>query len=71
MTPSEAAKYIGCSPQHVRTLIRTKKIRAKRHKIIGGFCYEVSLAEANRYRRLAFTNGWPRGQERKKKGRKT
>lgn len=30
MTPTQAAKEIGCSPQYLRDLIRTGKVKAKK-----------------------------------------
>lgn len=69
MTPKEAADYIGCSPQQVRTLIRRGKIKARKHKIPGGrkpgYCYLISKKEAERYRDAPQRQGWPRGQHYK------
>lgn len=62
MTPKEAAKVIGCSPEQVRHLIRHSKIKAGRHKIPGGFVYDISSREARRYRDKEQICGWPRGQ---------
>ncbi len=64
MTPTEAAKIIGCTPQQVRTLIRTKKIKAKRIKYPGGYYYQIERREAIRYRDIPQTSGFPRGQKR-------
>ncbi len=66
MTATEAAKIIGCTPQQVRTLIRTKKIKAKRIKYPGGYYYQIQRREALRYRNTPQTCGFPRGQKRKK-----
>lgn len=62
MTPKEAAKVIGCSPQQVRTLIRTGKIKATKREGLRGVVYNVSLREATRYKNKPQTRGWPRGQ---------
>ncbi len=66
MTAKEAAKIIGCSPQQVRTLIRTKKLRAKKEKTPwGSYCYTIKKREAICYRNKPQTSGYPRGQARK------
>lgn len=66
MTPRQAAAIIGCSPQQVRTLIRTGVIKATKRFTPGnttpGYCYSVSRREAERYRDKPQTKGWPRGQ---------
>ena len=65
MTPTKAAEVIGCSPQHVRTLIRAGKLKATRRKYPGGYYYDVTSREAKRYRNLPLTRGWPRGKPHK------
>ena len=67
MTATEAAKIIGISPSQVRTLIRKKKIKAKRVKYPGGYYYQIQKREAIRYRNIPQTIGYPRGVARKKK----
>lgn len=64
MTPRQAAAIIGCSPQQVRTLIRTGKIKATKRPTptFPGYCYSVSRREAERYRDKPQIKGWPRGQ---------
>ena len=62
MTPTQAAQIIGCSPSQVRTLIRKKKIKATRRSMPGGYYYDVSVSEAERYRDTEQTQGWPRGR---------
>lgn len=67
MTPSEAAKVIGCSPQQVRTLIRVglvsaRKVKTKNNQF--GYRYEISLEEAERYRDKPQGRGYPRGVPR-------
>jgi len=62
MTAKEAACVIGCSPQQVRVLIRKGAIQATRRKMPGGYYYDVSQVEAERYRDTEQTKGWPRGQ---------
>ncbi len=66
MTATEAAMLIGCTPQQVRTLIRTKKIKAKRIKYPGGYYYQIQKREALRYHNKPQTCGFPRGKARKK-----
>ena len=68
MTTSQAAKIIGCSPQHVRTLIRQGKLRADRRASTHnqhGYCYTIRLRDAERYRDKPQTRGYPRGRKRK------
>jgi len=67
MTPSQAAKVIGCCASHVRTLIRNGKLQAKKIAALydpTGYYYEVSITEAKRYRDKPQTVGFPRGQSR-------
>lgn len=61
MTPSQAAKEIGCSPQYVRDLIRAGTIKAKkvfivqfinRETHIPGFYYEISDKEVEKAKKL-------------------
>ena len=62
MTATQAARIIGCSPQQVRVLIRKGTIKATRWDMPGGYYYDVSQVEAERYRDTEQTKGWPRGQ---------
>ena len=65
MTPKEAAHVIGCSPSHVRHLIRVREIEAiKYHDPMGNTAYFISVKEAKRYRDTEQPSGWPRGQSR-------
>ncbi len=67
MTPSQAAKVIGCTPGQVRTLIRTGKIQARMNLVpnpYGGYYYDIKPHEVRRYAKTK-TGGWPRGQSRK------
>jgi len=71
MTPRQAAEVIGCCASHVRTLIRKGKLQAEKVPTpydLVEYRYEVSPAEAKRYRDLPQTKGFPRGQSRYKKG---
>ena len=61
MTPKQAAAVIGCSPQQVRTLIRTGVLKATK-KSVTTYRYSISRREAERYRDKKQTKGWPRGQ---------
>jgi excisionase family DNA binding protein len=65
MTAKEAAKVIGCSSQQVRHLIKVGKIRAEKYEIPGGFYYDISQKEVERYRDIEQRGGWPRGQSYK------
>ena len=67
LSPRQAAAIIGCSPQHVRTLIRagtlpatTRETQSNRH----GYEYRVKSADAKRYRDVPQGKGFPRGQKR-------
>ncbi len=62
MTPREAAAIIGCSARQVRVLCKKGRIESTKVETPGGHCYDVSLAEARRYRDEPQTQGWPRGQ---------
>lgn len=64
MTPAEAAKRIGCNVSHVRRLIRTGKLKARRINTPMGHCYQLAAEEVKRYAKTK-TSGWPRGQSRK------
>lgn len=64
MTPSQAARIIGCSVSQVRHLIRTGKIKAKIVRAPGlGGSYKVSPQEVRRYKALKL-GGFPRGTKR-------
>lgn len=68
MTPSQAAAIIGCTPQQVRTLIRTGKLRARRIAAPvnrQGYVYDITPGEARRYARKPQQGGYPRGASRK------
>ena len=65
MTPRQAADIIGCSHGQVCNLIRSGTLAAKKTLIAGGgYCYNISRQEAQRYRNKEQTGGWPRGQNR-------
>lgn len=56
MTPTQAAKEIGCTPQYVRDLIRAGKIKAKKIESeypFGGFHYEIDTREVKRIKNQA------------------
>ena len=72
MTPRQAAETIGCTPGQVRWLIRSKYLRATKittNPLISGcdYRYSVGQKEAERYRDVVQTRGFPRGQKRSKK----
>jgi hypothetical protein len=64
----EAADIIGCSASHVRTLIRTKVLKAKRLPVTTnrhGYILDISLADAEQVRDRPITGvGWKRGKSR-------
>lgn len=70
MKPTEAAKVLGCTKQHVRLLIRTGKLKAKRKviKFPKGkkmYQWDISEAEIHRFQITPQTTGRPRGSGRK------
>jgi len=69
MTPKQAAELIGCSPQHVRTLIRTGKLQATRVLTPdwgSGYIYDIQPVTAKLYKQAKLDHGgWPRGRSRK------
>jgi len=73
MTTKEAAKLLGCSPQHVRTLIRQGRLKVKPAALLRGFGYfkgyEVNRDSVEQYKNLPRGRGRPRGplKRRKKK----
>ena len=68
MTPSAAAKIIGCSTQQVRTLIRKGTMNGI--KVPYGlnnvkYMWDVTQKEAERIRdRKLSGTGWPRGKKK-------
>jgi hypothetical protein len=66
MTPTEAAKLIGCTPQQVRTQIRRGVICARRVALAGTsrYCWDIHPQEVARYRDKPQPCGFPRGQSR-------
>jgi hypothetical protein len=68
MTPSEAAKVIGCNPRYVRTLIQQDKLSAQLIWKTDLSCeYDIKLSEVRRYAKTKQSRGWPRGKPRKSK----
>lgn len=65
MTTTEAAKIIGCSPQHVRYLVSRGWIKATRRRAPGGYYNDITKEEAEKYRDTVQVRGFPRGQKRK------
>ena len=66
MTVRETAKLIGCTPRHVRVLIKNSKLKAK---IVGSTPdyfghYDIPLQEARRFASIPQSKGWPRGKPR-------
>lgn len=51
MTVNQAAEYIGCTPQHVRTMIYNGKIKARRVESVfapNGFRWEIAKREVEK-----------------------
>lgn len=68
MSPVEAAEVIGCSASHVRNLIRAGKLKASSIQFRGMVCYNISEAEAKRFRDQPVSGvGFPRGRQRNTK----
>lgn len=66
ITVREASVRIGCSPQQVRTLIRSGKLRAKKSPLPlgGGYYYLIDERDVTKYSKTQL-RGWPRGRSRK------
>lgn len=63
---SEAAKIVGCSTRHLRSLIQSGVLPAKRVDYGWGFQYRISHSDAIRIRDShGDGRGWPRGKPRK------
>ena len=71
MTTHEAAKRIGCSERHVRTLIQLGKLKAKTKQVTVPVLQrtfdilDVSHRSVKYYAAKKQTVGFPRGQSRK------
>jgi hypothetical protein len=68
MSPSEAAKKIGCSTHQVRWLIRNNKLKAKRVKTKHnqwGYEYEIDPHDVTEVKNNKPPQGRPRGTPRK------
>jgi len=80
MTPVEVSEVLGCSAQHVRSLIREEKLKATRRHLYnapGGrvmYLYEIPEEEVARYKEVLATRGvqrgCPLGTKRNKKRRR-
>ena len=65
MRATQAAKIIGCTPQQVRYLARTKQLRATRRLMPGGYYWEIREEAVRDYAAKPQSRGYPRGQARK------
>ena len=63
MTVGEAAKYLGCSPQTVRTVLRSGSLRASR--LVDGGPYLIDRLELDRFleRRLRHLPPYRKGSK--------
>ena len=64
MTPKQAAAIIGVDTHHVRYLIRSGKLIAKRvndDTRPAGYIYDITHREAERWRDMEQKTGRPRG----------
>lgn len=69
MSPAEAAERIGCSPQHVRWLIRNKRLKARRVPFRGnqhGYLLSIEEKEVDRFKAVPKTMGAPRKRKKRK-----
>ena len=66
MSPSQAAKILGCSTSCVRSWIRDGKLKAKEvPDDRKGYRYEITEKEVARFAALPKPkNGWKRGRKR-------
>ncbi len=67
LTPREAAAVIGCTPQNVRTLIRSGTLRARKVPTIinqYGYRWSITRREAERVRDLRPNDNPGRGRPR-------
>lgn len=70
MTPKEAAEVIGCTPHHVRVLIRKGTIRATKQFLpSGGYVYIVNTTDVESHAAKTGLRGWPRGVARKQQNK--
>lgn len=73
MTPREAAEVLGCDVDHVRWLIRHRKLKAKPQIVRDASGrvvfrqYSIHPNAVKQYANKPQTRGWPRGRKRKGK----
>ena len=70
MTPAQAAEVIGCSPQQVRTLCRTGKLKCTQYVMPWDpkqYTYDIAPAVVRTYAATMPKGGWPRGKSRDRK----
>lgn len=60
----EAAAIIGCSPQQVRTLIRSGRLKATPVHTPFGHYFELLRKDVEKYRDIPQLVGYPRGRRR-------
>lgn len=68
MKASQAASLIGCTTQHVRTLIRSGRLKARKvptDLVPTGYCYDLDDSDVRRYANEPQARGFPRGGSRK------
>jgi len=71
MNTQQAAKFIGCSINHIRTLIRQGKLHATKVHKTYGYVFDIDSIEVGFYSNTKQKNGgFPRGQKRKSNKRK-
>lgn len=71
ITTKQAAVIIGCSVQHVRSLVRTNKLPATKvplllYRGVTQYQYQILKTEAEQFARHKQTVGYPRGKGRTK-----
>lgn len=67
MTTRKAALIIGCTINHVRTLIKAGKLYATKERRTYGYTLNVWDAQVYNYAATKPATGWPRGKGRKPK----
>ena len=67
MTPTQASKIIGCSPQQVRYLARHGKIKASKEILPWGYHWNLDPKSVTSYARKPQTQGFPRGKKHKER----